>query len=74
MIGHEPISHQGSVVEWVTSGGYARGAGKPTAQGYVPEDITNDDSGWSIQLLGENLAAKREKFLLFDTNASRMRS
>ena len=74
VIGDEPISHHGSVVGWVTSGGYAHGASKSMAQGYVPKDIANDDSGWSIELLGENLAAKRQKFPLFDANASRMRS
>ena len=74
MIGDEPISHNGSVVGWVTSGGYAHGARKSIAQGYVPKDIANDDSGWSIELLGENLTAKRQKFPLFDSNVSRMRS
>ncbi len=59
---------------WVTSGGYAQGACKSMAQGYLPEDIANDDSGWSIELLGEDLVAKRQKFPLFDANASRMRS
>ena len=74
MIGDEPISHHGSVVGWVTSGGYAHGAGKSMALGYVPKDIADDDSGWSIELLGENLAAKRQKFPLFYANASRLRS
>ena len=44
------------------------------AQGYVPKEIANEDTGWSVELLGENLAAKRQKFPLFDANASRMRS
>ena len=74
VIGDELISHHGNVVGWVTSGGYAHGAGKSMAQGYVPRDIADDNSGWSIELLGENLAAKRQKFPLFDANASRMRS
>ena len=74
VIGDEPISHHGNVVGWVTSGGYAHGAGKSMAQGYVPKDIANHNSGWSIELLGENLAAIRQKFSLFDANASHMRS
>jgi len=74
VIGDEPISHNGNVVGWVTSGGYAHAAGKSMAQGYVPKDIANDDNGWSIELLGENFTAKRQKFPLFDANASRMRS
>ena len=64
----------GSIVGWVTSGGYAHGSCKSIAQGYVPKDIANDDSGWSVELLGENLVAKRQKFPLFDANSSRMRS
>ena len=44
------------------------------AQGYVPKDIVNDDNGWSIELLGKNLAAKRQKFPLFDPNANRLRA
>ena len=74
VIGDEPISHNGKVVGWVTSGGYAHGAAKSIAQGYVPKHIANDQSGWSIELLGENLAAKRQRLPLFDANASRMRS
>ena len=74
VIGDEPISHNGQVVGWVTTGGYAHAAGQSMAQGYVPKEIANEDTGWSVELLGENLAAKRQKFPLFDANASRMRS
>ena len=74
VIGDEPIAHNGTVVGWVTSGGYAHGAGKSMAQGYVPKNIADDDSGWSVELLGQILPAKRQKFPLFDANASRMRS
>jgi len=73
-IGDEPISHNGNVVGWVTSGGYAHSAGKSIAQGYVSKDLADDDGGWSIELLGKNLVAKRQKFPLFDASASRMRS
>ena len=74
VIGDEPIAHNGTVVGWVTSGGYAHGAGKSMAQGYVPKNIADDDSGWSVELLGQILPAKRQKIPLFDANASRMRS
>ena len=74
VIGDEPISYNGSVVGWVTFGSYADGAGKSMAQGYVPKDIASDESGWSIESLGENLVAKCQKFPLFDANASHMRS
>ena len=74
VIGDEPISYNGRVVGWVTSGGYAHAAGQSMAQGYVPKEIANEDTGWSVELLGESLAAKQQKFPLFDANASRMRS
>ena len=74
VIGDEPILHSGKVVGWVTSGGYAHAASKSMAQGFVPKNIANDESGWSIELLRRNFAAKGQKFLLFDANSSRMRS
>ena len=74
VIGDEPIAHNGTVVGWVTSGGYAHGAGKSMAQGYVPKNIADNDSGWSVELLGQILPAKRQKSPLFDMNSRRMRS
>ena len=59
---------------WHAAGSYALSAGKSIAQSYVTKDIVNHDIGWSIELLGENLAAKQQKFLLFDANAGQMRS
>ena len=74
VIGDEPISHNGRVVGWVTSGGYAHAAGQSMAQGYVPKEISNNDTGWSIELLGENLTAELQNFALFDPSGERMRS
>lgn len=62
----------GGIFGWVTSCGYVHGAGKEMAQGYVPKDIANYDSGWSLEFLGEKLVAKRQKFPIFDAYASRM--
>jgi dimethylglycine dehydrogenase len=39
VIGDEPIWHEGSVVGWVTSGGYGHHVGKSIALGYVPADL-----------------------------------
>src|SRR5262249_10006667 len=35
-IGDEPVWHEGKVVGWITSGGYAHHVGKSVALGYVP--------------------------------------
>jgi dimethylglycine dehydrogenase len=74
VIGDEPIWHGGDVVGWVTSGGYAHGAGKSVAIGYVPRDLAENDDGWQVELLGEMLAATLQRQPLFDANGSRMRA
>ena len=42
VLGDEPIWHQGKVVGWVTSGGFAHYVDKSMAQGYVPKDLAGD--------------------------------
>ena len=74
VIGDEPISYQGEVVGWVTSGGYAHASSVSMAQGYVRADVANQEDGWSIELLAEHLEAKLQPQPIFDANFSRMRS
>ena len=74
VIGDEPIWHEGEVVGWVTSGGYAHGAGQSVAIGYVPKELAEIDTGWQIELLGDMLPAALQRQPLFDANGSRMRS
>ena len=74
VIGDEPISYNGEVVGWVTSGGYAHGSDVSMAQGYVKADVADESEGWSIELLAEPLEAKLQAQPLFDANFSRMRS
>ena len=64
----------GAVVGWVTSGGYAHATQTSVALGYVPKEIAGQDDGWTIELLGEKLPARRLTAPLFDANGSRMRS
>ena len=56
VIGDEPISYNGEVVGWVTSGGYAHGSDVSMAQGYVRADVADEMTGWSIELLAEHLS------------------
>ena len=42
VLGDEPIWHDGKVVGWVTSGGYAHFVDKSLAQGYVPKELAGD--------------------------------
>jgi len=74
VIGDEPISYQGEVVGWVTSGGYAHGSDVSMAQGYVRADIADEATGWHIELLAEQLEATLQPQPIFDANFSRMRS
>ncbi|MCP3972607.1 MAG: FAD-dependent oxidoreductase [Rhodobacteraceae bacterium] len=74
VIGDEPIWHDGAVVGWVTSGGYAHNAGKSVALGYVPKELADKDEGWQIELLGDRLTAHLQRQPLFDANGSRMRA
>jgi len=73
-IGDEPIWHDGEVVGWVTSGGYAHASDKSVAIGYVPKELAEADGGWQIELLGDMLGAAMQRQPLFDANGSRMRA
>ncbi|KQV38125.1 MULTISPECIES: FAD-dependent oxidoreductase [unclassified Rhizobium] len=74
VIGDEPISLNGKVCGWVTSGGYAHAAGVSVAIGYVPKEVADEADGWSVEILGEHLPARLQVQPLFDANGSRMRS
>jgi len=74
VIGDEPIWHDGAVVGWVTSGGYAHASQRSVAIGYVPRELAETDDGWQIELLGDRLAASLQRQPLFDANGSRMRA
>ena len=73
VIGDEPIWHGGAVRGWVTSGGYAHGAGASVAIGYVPKEIADEPDGFEIELLGKRHAARLQATPLFDANLERMR-
>ena len=74
VIGDEPISYNGEVVGWVTSGGFAHGSDVSMAQGYVRADVADEIEGWHIELLAEQLEATLQPQPIFDANFSRMRS
>ncbi|TWF54886.1 GcvT family protein [Neorhizobium alkalisoli] len=74
VLGDEPISLNGEVCGWVTSGGYAHASGVSVAMGYVPKEKATAIDGWQIEVLGEMLDARLQPQALFDANGSRMRS
>jgi len=72
VLGDEPIWHQGKVVGWVTSGGFAHYLGKSIAQGYIPKELVGDDE-FEIEIIGEMKKAKINHEPLFDPRGERMR-
>ncbi len=73
VIGDEPIWHNGKVVGWITSGGYAHYAQASVAMGYVPAAIAGEDDGFEIEIIGERYPAHPQREPLFDPQAKRMR-
>lgn len=73
VIGDEPIWQNGDVVGWVTSGGFAHHSATSVAMGYVDRKAADLDGDWRVELLGEQIAARRLAAPLFDANAERMR-
>lgn len=74
VIGDEPIWHDGEVVGWVTSGGYAHWSQASCALGYVPTAVADADSGFEVEVLGVRRQATRLAEPLFDPTGERMRS
>ncbi|MEM1343890.1 MAG: FAD-dependent oxidoreductase [Pseudomonadota bacterium] len=73
VIGDEPISLNGDVVGWVTSGGYAHNSATSLAMGYIPKELAQEEGDWAIELLGKHLPAHLQHAPIWDANAERMR-
>jgi len=76
VLGDEPIWHDGEVVGWATSGGYAHWSQASCALGYVPAAVADPSTpadGFEIEVLGVRRAATRRDEPLFDPTGSRMR-
>ncbi len=70
--GDEPIWHDGKVVGFVTSGGYAHFSQKSVAYGFLPTEIARDGVEVEIEVLGVMLKARMFTETLFDPKAERM--
>ncbi|MEP1393647.1 MAG: FAD-dependent oxidoreductase [Roseibium sp.] len=75
VMGDEPVWHDGKVIGWITSGGYAHFVEKSLAQGYIPADIAKDlgEGAFQIEILGERRKATILTAPPFDPKAERMR-
>jgi dimethylglycine dehydrogenase len=74
VIGDEAIWHDGKVVGWVTSGGYAHHSQVSVALGYVPREVADLQAGFEIELLGRRHPARMLDAPLFDADHERLRS
>ncbi|MGD9705533.1 MAG: glycine cleavage T C-terminal barrel domain-containing protein, partial [Acidimicrobiia bacterium] len=75
VIGDEPIWHDGAVVGWVTSGGYAHHSKVSLALGYVPAALATADAGdFEIEIIGRRRQARLQLEPVFDPAGTRMRA
>ncbi len=72
-VGDEPIFREGSVVGWVTSGGYAHHVGRSVAMGYIETEALDVDAGYGVEIIGEVRPTRIQPEPLFDSKAKRMR-
>jgi dimethylglycine dehydrogenase len=73
-VSDEAIFFNGEVKGWVTSGGYAHGAGLSVALGYVPAEIADETEGWEIEIIGDRRKARLQQSALFDPDNIKIRS
>ncbi len=73
VIGDEPIWHNGEVVGWVTSGGYAHHSEESVALGYVPANLESSTGSFEIEIVGDRRSATRVDGCLWDPKSARMR-
>ncbi|KRO53648.1 MAG: glycine cleavage system protein T, partial [Acidimicrobiia bacterium BACL6 MAG-120910-bin40] len=53
VLGDEPVFHNGEVVGWITSGGYAHYSGVSLALGYIPAALAAEGTtGFEIEIIG----------------------
>ena len=74
VVGDEPVWHDGEVVGWVTSGGYAHTVGCSVAFGYVPPELADPAARLEIEIIGSRRGAAVQPAPLFDPDGLRMRS
>jgi dimethylglycine dehydrogenase len=75
VLGDEPIWHEGKVIGWVTSGGFAHFVDRSLAQGYVPRDLAADTGkgAFEVEIIGDRRKATVITEPLFDPEGKRMR-
>jgi dimethylglycine dehydrogenase len=73
VIGDEPIWHDGEVVGWVTSGGYAHYSARSLALGYVPAALARSGATFEVEIIGQRRPARLLDEPVYDPAGERMR-
>ena len=73
VIGDEPVWHDGEVVGWVTSGGYAHHSEASVAMGYIPAELAGSPGRFEIEIVGTRRPARLVNGCLWDPEGTRMR-
>ncbi len=74
VIGDEPVWHDGAVVGWITSGGYAHYSGVSLALGYIPSELATETHGFEIEIIGRRRPAVIRHEPVLDPTGERMRA
>ncbi|MFZ4810950.1 MAG: glycine cleavage T C-terminal barrel domain-containing protein, partial [Ilumatobacteraceae bacterium] len=74
VIGDEPVWHDGKVVGWVTSGGYAHYSGVSLALGYIPTELAEATDGFEIEIIRGRRPARIRHEPALDPQGLRMRA
>jgi dimethylglycine dehydrogenase len=75
VIGDEPVWHDGAVVGWITSGGYAHYSKASVAMGYIPAHLATPEAGdFEIEIIGRRRPARLQMEPILDPAGSRMRA
>ena len=75
VIGDEPVWHDGTVVGWITSGGYAHYTGLSLAWGYIPAELAAEGTeGFEIEIIGHRRPARLQTTPALDPSGARMRA
>jgi dimethylglycine dehydrogenase len=74
VLGDEPVWHNGEVVGWITSGGFAHYSGVSLALGYIPAALIAEDAGFEIEIIGRRRPASLRHEPVLDPAGERMRA
>jgi len=73
-LGDEPVWFEGSVVGWVTSGGYGHCVGRSIALAYMAASAAQAGNACQVEILGERRDATIQARPLYDPTGERMRA